>query len=304
MGLNKAELKRMITSSSMETLDSLVGLVNKHQEEAQLANTLIVIRGDLVDIERMYQVQVSDYDEYRRGLNKINLNLLKIIDDLPNQYFEESSESELRVDKTSVITDQLRLQVSTLIRDILDINIQENQIGNAYIASILNHKRHIILSQIVRLIESNNISVAGAEYMAIALAYSSVLDMLKAEQYFKRGIENIDEYTDSAFSKLYIIRSYADFLYRNNRYSDGAKQYESAILQVQGDTDNIMNGYTYQMKFVNECDIQAYEEALKSYQKSKDYYSNVENKAAKKYNMEQLEDAWNTKQVPPFYSRP
>ncbi len=279
-------------------------LISKHKDD-QLTNTLIVIRGDLVDIERMYQIHVSDYDEYRRGLNKINLNLLKVIDDLPDQYFQESSRSERPETVTSVPTDEIRLQISALIKEILDINIQEIQTSNnSYIASILNHKRHIVLNQIVRLIESNKISIAGTEYMAIALAYNSILDMLKAEQYFKRGIENIDEYTDSAFSKIYIIRSYADFLYRNNRYSDGAKQYESAILQVQGDADNIVNGYTYQMKFVNESDIQDYEEAVKSYKKAKEYYLNIKNKIAQRYNMEQLENAWNAKQVPSVYSRP
>lgn len=301
---SRTEVKRMITSNSMEVLEYLEKLIEGKEDEGMI-NTLIMMRSDLVDIERTHQRNLSDYDEYRRGLNKVNLNILKVIDDLPDQYFNEQVEPEPQQVTTTIVSSQLRLQVANLVKDLLDISIQENQPNNnAYIGGFLNHKRHVILSQIIRLVEENKLSIAGTEYLAIANAYNSILDTTKAEQYFKRGIENIDEYADSAFSKIFIIRSYADFLYRNNRHSDGAKQYESAVLEGQGDMDSVINGYTYQMKFVNECDVMNYDEALKAYKKAKEYILNIQNKIVQRYNIDALEHAWNNKQLPPVYSRP
>ena len=79
------------------------------------------------------------------------------------------------------------------------------------------------------------------------------------------AIENIDEFTDSVMGKLNAIRGYANFLYAINRFEDAAKQLESAVLEGDGETENVTNGYTFQLKFANECDIQYYENAMHNF---------------------------------------
>ena len=78
----------------------------------------------------------------------------------------------------------------------------------------------------------------------------------------------------------------------------------TAIIQNGNDYDNYYNGYTFQMKFGNESQIPNYEEAIKAYKMSKDYYQKILNKSQSNQYLRLLENAWNNEKIPPTYSRP
>jgi tetratricopeptide (TPR) repeat protein len=299
---SRIEIKQMIAAKPKEALEYLESLVDQ-QKNTEITNVLILIQSELNEIEQMNLSGTSSYDEYRRGMNRINLNILKIVDDLPDGYFETVQDKKSAKD-THYEIDQTRMQVSTLIRDLVDIGIQDVNYANPTISGFLNSKRHIITNQVVRLVEKSGLSISGAEYLVIANALHSLMDNVKAEQFFKRAIENIDEYTDSAISKINVIRSYADFLYRINRAADGAKQYATALVQGTMDEDYLINGYTYQMKFYNEADIQNYGIAIEDYKMAKSFYQQVGNSMVRNYNLNALENTWNSKNIPATYSRP
>jgi tetratricopeptide (TPR) repeat protein len=295
---SKIELKKMLADSSIKTLDYLEQLlVDKHDEEN--TNLMILIRSNLNSVEKVHTSGVSNYDDYQRGLNQVSVNILKIIDTLPDNYFSTDTKER----KTNDVN-TYEIEVLSLLRALADIEIKESDSTNAAVNAYLNSKRHLLAIQAIRMINQNNVSISSLEYSLIANAFFRNVDPVKAEEIYKKAIESIDEYSDTAQSKIRAIRAYANFLYNINRTTDAAKQYESAILEGNTEADNIENGYTLQMLFSNECDSQDYERAVKTYKKAKDYLLKIGNSQVRSYQLNFLETVWNNKKVPPNYSRP
>lgn len=129
-------------------------------------------------------------------------------------------------------------------------------------------------------------------YMNFASLYNEHKKYKKAEEYYKRAIETIDEYTDSATSKVVAARSYATYLYSINRVEEGAKQFKAAILTNSNDLGNTMNGYTFQLKFAAEADLVLIDHAVISYMQAKEYYSQIINPYYKTMQLQTLEKIW------------
>ena len=295
---SRIELKKEITKSSMKTIELLEKILAE-KEDSTFVNLLIVIKSDLNKTIELDISGVSDKDDYRRGINRVNVNILKIIDDLPSHYFDEQEE----VSGTKEY-DKDASEISSLIRELSELEIREADSNNQNTKGYINSKRHIIAIQVIRMIEQTQVSISSLEYSLIAYSFYRSVDIIKAEQIYKKAIGNIDVYTDSAQSKINAMRSYANFLYNISRYNDGAKQYESAILEGDTETSNVINGYTYQSKFANESDIPNYENALISYKTAKEFYMKIRNNIVRNHNLNDLATIWNSKNIPPSYSRP
>lgn len=302
---SRIQLKQLITKNPMQALKQIEALLSD-QEDQELFNVLIVLKSELIRIEQSQKTGTIDNDEYRRQLNRINLNIISLIDDLPDGYLDQPPEADENPELS-----RFSLIVADLIRELGKLDIQEakalavpTQPATTPVFIQINRQRHIIALQAIRLIEQERLSISSLEYAQIAQAFYRNVDVIKSEQIYKKAIRNVDEYTDSASSKIAVIRGYAQFLYNIGRPKEGERQYESAILEGISETDNVNNGQTYQMRFANECDIPDYDSALISYKKAKEYFIKINNNFTRNYNLTALESAWNEKKVPPNYSRP
>lgn len=297
------EIKRMISSDIDAALDYLEGLF-AHDNDA--FNMLIVIRSDLKHTGQLKLI--GDDTQYRMNLNRINLSLLKIIDDLPDSSVKRSEST----DNTAidiVFQQEKRFQVFNIIKELWDLNLYETQAraanpDHAMLFSQMNSKRQLIVNNIIWLLEAYHLTVSSAEYLHIASALNAVFDNVKAEKYYKKAIEIIDEYTDSFSSKITAIRGYANFLYQMNRPEEGAKQYDSAVFESNNDVDNFTNAFTYQAKFLDEASLQNYDKALEAYKKAKNHYGKIKNSRQSQYNLRLLENLWNSVQMPSSYKHP
>lgn len=297
------EIKRMISVDIDAALDYLESLFANDNDAF---NMLIVIRSDLKQTEKLKLI--GDDAQYRMNLNRINLSLLKIIDDLPDSSVRRSENTESTA-MDVVFQQEKRFLSFTLLKELWDLNLHETEArainpDNQLLFSQMNSKRQIIVNNIIWLLEAYHLTVSSAEYLHIASALNGVYDNVKAEKYYKKAIEIIDEYTDSFSSKITAIRGYANFLYQMNRPEEGAKQYDSAIFESNNDVDNFTNAFTYQGKFLDEASLKNYENAVDAYKKSKNHYAKINNIGVSQYNMRLLENLWNSTQMPSSFSRP
>lgn len=293
---SKREIKKMITDDLARAIQDTEKIVGNREE---IFNLLLLLKRELNETEHLHRAGASDYDTYRRGMNQISLNLLKIIDDLPVDSFSEAAP-----DKGDREYSQIETDIAALIREITELEIREADSENHAVKGYINGKRHVVAIQALRTITQHRVSLSSLELSVVAYAFFRSVDLVKAEQIYQMAIENIDADADSAQNKIVAIRSYANFLYNTNRHEDGAKQYEAAVLKGNGEIDNVTNGYTFQMKFSNECDAQDYNSAIQSYKRAKDYFRAIGTGSVRAYNLGILEQAWNSKGIPPDYSRP
>ena len=302
MKKTNTEIKRMISVDTNAALDYLETLF---ADDNDTFNALIVIKSDLKQTEKLKLI--GNDTDYRINLNRINLSLLKIIDDLPESSIRNSENEDNPADLA--IQREKRFQSFTILKELWDLNIYESEArantpDNQILFSQMNSKRQIIVNNIIWLLEAYHLTVSSAEYLHIASALNGVFDNVKAEKYYKKAIEIIDEYTDSFASKITAIRGYAGFLYQMNRPEEGAKQYDSAIFDSNNDVDNFTNAFTYQAKFLDEAGAKNYEKAIEAYQKAKNHYEKINNIGISQYHMRNLENLWKNAQIPTTFNRP
>lgn len=295
---SRIEIKRMIESNPMNALDYLIDNLDEDANR-EFFNTAIVIKSDLVKTNKMQTLGLISFEENRRRQTQVNVNIIDIIDRIPDEFFS-LSQSSLKY----IPINEGYLHVASLIRKLANIKIEYTTAKDEFAKGFYTGKRHLIATQAASLVERNNIEVSSLEYMTIAEAFHLSVDNIKAEELFKKAILNINEYSDSALIKIVIIRSYANFLYQINRPHDGANQYETAILKNLSSEANILNGYTYQMKFRNDSEIHDFDTAVESYEKAKEFYLKIDNKSIQRHNIKNLEKAWDSFQMPHNLSRP
>lgn len=303
---SKVEVKKMIVESASEVLNYLEELTS-NENDAAIFNLILTIKSELSDLNKLKLGGNISLEEYRRILSKIRLNILNITEEIPDRYFSRKEE-EAGSNAAIFQNENIYIEVFSLIRQLADIRIQEINADSSPSAealhSHLNSSRHILVNQIIKLVEVKQFSLSSVEYRIIAEAFQAVYDNVKAEEYFKRAIETIDEYTDSTNSKIVAIRSYAGFLYLMNKPEEGAKQFASAILNNTNDISNNFNGYTFQMQFANEVDVGNYDLAIECYKKAKAYYLKIGNIGVRDRNLSSLENTWNYKNMPTSFSKP
>lgn len=297
--ITKLELKKMIALRDKIGLDKLEEILEKRPNKDEY-NNFLIIRGEQSEIEKQNKLNITSAEDYQRGINRTYLNLLNVVDNLSDNEFEVIQAPKVNIDEPS----SHREGISELVRELVEIDIREAQSQSAGVNSYLHSKRQVVAYQIVRMIEESGLVLSVQENITVAAALHRIMDNTRADQFYKRGINNVDVYTDSVIGKISAIRAYADFLYRTNRPEDGAKQYETAVLQGNSDEIFLFNGYTMQMKFVNEADMQQYNLAVEAYKEAKKNYLQVGNAMIKNFNLNNLQAAWDGKFIPQSFSRP
>lgn len=283
----RTDIKKMISPDAKIALDYLVTVVNAANDK-DMENALIVIKTELETVSRNNLLGTIQADEFQTKLNQININILKIIDYLPDNYLNLSNTpSAAAIVSNTKSTDDSdsqknRLIVSGLLRELLDFEVlwardqaDPTIVNNYNLSSWYNTKRQTLVNQIIWFLESTHTTVSTSEYVNIARGLVSVFDDNKAEQYFKRAISTIDVYTDSVTSKLSGVRSYANFLYTKGRADEGSKQYDSAIMQGEDSTTYALNGYTRHMQFSSEWEVQNIPAANAAADAAKGYYNKI-----------------------------
>lgn len=299
--MTRIELKRMIENNHLDLLNKLSELVDDSKDK-RLQNLILLVKNNFIKLNDDEIKGIINPAEYSIQLNKVKVNTLSIIDELPDDLFDKNVKK--RIESHTIHSNNISLHISNLIRELFEINIKELEVGNKQILPTLNSKRGLLVNQIVHLIEKNNHQLSGAEYQIIAESFHKIFDNVKAEQYYEKAISTINEYTDSAMSKITIIRGYADFLYRINKPETGAYQYKSAILEDFSDDGNAINGYTLQMEFNNEVGLNKFDRAIEVYKNAKRHYMSIRNENLKNHYMSLLHEAWNSKLIPFNYTRP
>lgn len=100
---------------------------------------------------------------------------------------------------------------------------------------IINQQRSSFARQAIYLIEQVPSLVSDIEYATVADALAGIGDVPRAEAFYLEAIKN----SKHRIYKIWNIRSYARFLYDNNRYEEGRKYYREALLIFDGnDSEN------------------------------------------------------------------
>jgi tetratricopeptide (TPR) repeat protein len=232
------------------------------------------------------------YEDYNRKLTQVKLNILNLIDDIPNHFFEQKTNIK-SIENFTIDNNYTFLTISKLIRELVDIAAayRLNQ-EESIIRANLNNKRTVLVNQVTKLINTHQFSLSGIEYQVVADAFYAISDYDNAQEFYRKGIESIDKYTESAVSKISSIRNYANFLFNINEKEKGAKQYETAILAVNSTQANVQNGRTYQMQFVNQLEHRMIEPAVESFKLARNYYSKVENPTNRNLLIRDLKTIW------------
>ena len=233
-----------------------------------------------------------DYDDYARKSTQVRLNVLNLINDIPNRYFESKVISK-SIENFTTDNNYTFLTISKLIRELVDIEAEYslNQ-DEILVRTNLNNKRTVLVNQVTKLIHAHQFSLSGIEYQVIANAFYAVSDYDKASEFYQKAIKSIDEFTESAVTKITSIRNYANFLFKINQIEAATKQYETAILNVNSSQANLQNGRTLQMQFVNQIEHRMVEAAVDSFRLAKQSYSKIENPTRRNSLIIDLKTIW------------
>jgi len=291
----KFEVKKLIEDNLLDVFDYLENVLTD-KEESNFVNPLVILKSSFKETQQLNNLGAMDYDDFSRKIIQIKLNVLNLIDDIPNHFFESKT---VQIDNKNKITIQSQdsdytfLTISKLIRELVDIaaDFSLNQ-NESIIRKNLNDKRTVLVNQVSKLINRHQFSLSGIEYQIIANAFYEISDYDKATEFYKKAIESIDEFTESAVSKIISIRSYANFLFKINEIELGKKHYQTAILNVNSSQANLQNGKTYQMQFINYIEHRMVETAVESYQLAKEYYLKIENPTTKNRLIRDLKTIW------------
>ncbi len=301
---SKIELKRQIGKKPDDILDYLENLL---EDDSTILNLILTIKSNFQHIKSQNMQGLLSFEDYNRSMTKIRLNILDIIDELPDKYFVAKQEAHTEIEK-SAGHDTALFEVSKLIRDLSKINVAQTKLTNDYkdvkAGKQMNIQKQIINDQIIKFAEIYNIILSVSEYTLIADTFRSTADYAKAEVYYKKAIDHTDAYTDSAVAKIAAIRGYALFLYQMNRPEEGLAQFESAILEGESQQAQVLNGLTYNLIFTEEAIIKNYESAVAAYAKAKACFLNVNDLSVRRNHMIELENAWVNNIIPKHYTRP
>jgi tetratricopeptide (TPR) repeat protein len=297
---SKETIKGLIVKKPQEALEYLAEVVDRKEDTATF-NAVLLIESQLSDLNNHNMQGTIALDDFTLGIQKIRNNILNVIEQAGDQYFSEE-ETEIIEHKDMATL----FQVFALLRDLLELKINEALLLADPVPSIgsyTNVKRHIILNQIIKLLRYSNIELSSVEYRVIAEAFQGLSDDIKAEEYFKKALNVIDEFTDSTNSKIVAIRSYGNFLYAKGKSAEGLKQYQSAI--IDGTSQEVMtfNGYTYRLIFGQEADFGHYEVALEFYKKAVECFNKITNPTLRNNSLNALNAAWEAKKMPATMKR-
>lgn len=289
---SKVDIKKLVGD---DPLEALVYLEKIHAKDSnQTFNLILLLQSQFNDLKKAMNGGVISPSDANMTLNQIKLNIFSIIDDTKDEFFEPT---DVKNNQENGETNYLIiLEIQKLIRDLTDFSIELSKHANpetySTVSGFMNTKREVVLNQLVKLIRISNFELSVTDYKVIGDAFSKIFDYQSAEEYYKNAINKVDVYTDSSISKVKAIRTYANFLYTSGRDEEGLKLLETAILQNNSDLSNLLNGYTCSLIFINESNIEKFDNALVFYKKAENYYSQLKNNSAKNYWLSDLESKW------------
>jgi tetratricopeptide (TPR) repeat protein len=288
---SKFEVKQLIQDDLNDVFGYLEEILTT-KNEGDFINSIILLKSTFKETQRLNNLGVMNYEDYNRKITQVKLNILNLIDDIPNHLFEQKTNTT-SFENLTIDNNYTFLTISKLIRELIDVAAayRLNQ-EESLIRANLNNKRTVLVNQVTKLINTYQFSLSGIEYQVIADAFYAISDYDKAQEFYQKGIENIDKYTESAVSKISSIRNYANFLFKINQIEKGKKQYETAILAVDSTQANIQNGQTYQMQFMNQLEHRMVEPAVESFKLARAYYLKVENPTNRNLLVRDLKTIW------------
>ena len=304
---SKIDLKKQIGKKSDDILDYLENLL---EDDNTILNLILTIKSNFSHIKSQNMQGLLSFEDYNRSMTKIRLNILDIIDELPDKYFIVKKENDLEAEKKEVRAESevAFFEISKLIRDLAQINIERSKLQDSFSDLLAikhtNIQKQIINDQIIKFTEIYNITLSVSEYTLIADVFRSISDYTKAEVYYKKAINNTDVYTDSVVAKITAIRGYALFLYQINRPGEGLAQVQSAILEGESQQAQILNGTTYLLIFNKEARMKNYEPAIVAYAKAKACFSKVNDATVRRNHLIELGNAWINNNIPRTYEKP
>ncbi len=294
----KSELKEMLKAGRVKgVLDQLLE-ITKEDRFRDIEDEAFGLsrRYDRNEHARKIEGTINQ-EEYSLELNKIESALLKVVNSLPDDYKVTSAAEQVGKEEEQ----SLRFQLNSLVKDIIDVNgVQyemdlvppaERDLYYYRKSGYLNEKRTFLASQAFWVMEKIPNMVSDKEYNIVARSLYSAFDIFNSEKYYQKAIEVSKE----EFNKIFNIRSYADFLYLVGRNPEGADQYKKALqlLPSSNDYSRAINGYTYQMWFVNETMSGNTDEAQNIYNQAKQEYESITSTGSRNHWLHSLLMEWN-----------
>lgn len=121
------------------------------------------------------------------------------------------------------------------------------------VSGILNQQNTFLLNQATYLAEQVPTLMTAVEYNTIASATASAGDLIGADRYYRKAIDA----APNGYFRALAMRSYASFLFSQQRFDEARGLFRKAIalLVGAGDFVRFTNGFTYQMWAWNEQNL-------------------------------------------------
>ena len=189
------------------------------------------------------------------------------------------------------ITNVLSQIVETSLENARLFHESKGQFTNYYqqASEILSQRNTFLLNQGVYLSEQVPELVTAVEYNTLAVAQVNAGDLLRAEEFYKKAIEA----SRDSYYKALAIRSFASFLFVQNRLKEARSNFDSAValLLKPGDQFRYAKGFTYQMWGVHELVANSLDQAKYRFYLAEKDFADIENVYVKQNALLRLEAA-------------
>lgn len=143
-------------------------------------------------------------------------------------------------------------------------------------SSILNQRNNFLLNQAVYLSEQVPNLVTAVEYNTLGHAHVEAGELLLAERYYKKAIDT----SRDRFYRAIAQRSYALFLFQQQRFDDARSNFEQAVALLPGKNAHscFLNGTSYQLWAANELSMSGdVDRARHLYACAEEQFNGIEN---------------------------
>lgn len=290
---SKIEIKKLVGNDPMEAL-SYLETVFAAKADKQTFNLILLLQSQYNELKKAKSEGTISAGDANMTMNQIKLNIFSIIDDTSEEDFKEVEPKNAQHGSDS--NNMIFLEILKLIRELTDFNIELakyfNEPNYLVVATNTNTKREVVVNQLIKLIRISDFELSVPDYKVIGDTFFNLFDYQRAEEYYKNAVTKVDEYTDSATSKVNAIRTYAGFLYNSGRPVEAFKQLETAILQNNSELSKLLNGYTCALIFFNEANVSNFDNALDFYKKALNFYQSINNSSIRDYWLIELKNNW------------
>jgi tetratricopeptide (TPR) repeat protein len=196
-----------------------------------------------------------------------------------------------------LITSQL--DYSELYRDVMSNPDQGSAAYLQSVSTIYTQQNNTLLERAMILADEIPELVTWTDYVTIAQSNFNVSDVLRAELYYQRAIDN----ADSDLHKVFALRGFATFLFQMNRVDEARQYYQEAADLARQLTDqgqeiiHMTTGYTYQGWALAEAAKGNDAEASDLVARACTEYGSLTDQTARRNSIQSLDQAWRQLQV-------